>query len=68
MICAHYDAMLGFYGVDLGGRVARKHLGWYMDQAVTPTDLRRRVLTEQDPAEVLCLIADIIALPAKVAA
>ena len=25
------QAMLGFYGRDLGLRVARKHLGWYLD-------------------------------------
>ena len=30
-ICGHYEAMLGFYGRDLGVRVARKHLGWYLD-------------------------------------
>jgi len=45
LVAGHYEAMLGFYGVDLGGRVARKHLGWYMDHAGTGTDLRRRVLT-----------------------
>ena len=28
MICAHYEAMLDFYGAALGLRVARKHLGW----------------------------------------
>ena len=30
MVAGHYEAMLGFYGAALGGRVARKHLG---DQA-----------------------------------
>jgi tRNA-dihydrouridine synthase B len=32
----HYEAMLSFYGRVLGPRVARKHLGWYMDGAATP--------------------------------
>jgi tRNA-dihydrouridine synthase B len=41
----HYDAALAFYGADLGARVVRKHLGWYMDRAGTPPDLRREVLT-----------------------
>ena len=41
----HYAALLEFYGPELGGRVARKHLGWYMDRAQTPPELRRRVLT-----------------------
>ena len=31
LVCGHYEAMLGFYGRDLGVRVARKHLGWYLD-------------------------------------
>ncbi|MET4100715.1 tRNA-dihydrouridine synthase B [Roseovarius sp. MBR-78] len=45
MVAGHYEAMLGFYGAELGGRVARKHLGWYMDHAGTPPHLRRAVLT-----------------------
>ncbi len=53
MIQEHYEDMLRFYGADLGSRVARKHLGWYMDQAGTPAGLRRAVLTSRDPAQVL---------------
>ena len=34
-----------FYEKALGLRVARKHLGWYMDEAGTPEALRREVLT-----------------------
>ncbi|KIT18190.1 tRNA dihydrouridine synthase DusB [Jannaschia aquimarina] len=41
----HYEAILSFYGRDLGARVARKHLGWYMDAAGTPAASRRQVLT-----------------------
>ena len=40
MVCAHYQAMLSFYGDILGNKVARKHLGWYMDDAGTPSSLR----------------------------
>nr|WP_263618741.1 tRNA dihydrouridine synthase DusB [Seohaeicola saemankumensis] len=58
MVCGHYEAMLGFYGADLGLRVARKHLGWYMDQAGTGAALRRAVLTGRDPEAVLRLLAD----------
>jgi tRNA-dihydrouridine synthase B len=32
-VVGHYEAMLAFYGVDLGLKVARKHLGWYLDEA-----------------------------------
>ena len=57
----HYEAMLSFYGRDLGARVARKHLGWYMDGAGTPAALRARVLTAPDPAAVLALLPAAIA-------
>ncbi|MDG1290609.1 MAG: tRNA dihydrouridine synthase DusB [Lentibacter sp.] len=56
MITGHYEAMLTFYGVQLGARMARKHLGWYMDVANTPVALRREVLTATDMAQVLRLI------------
>jgi nifR3 family TIM-barrel protein len=51
MIMEHYEAMLSFYGQALGGRVARKHLGWYMETARTPQGLRRPVLTAESPQE-----------------
>lgn len=57
LVAGHYEAMLGFYGRDLGGRAARKHLGWYMDHAGTGADLRRRVLTAA-PDTVLHLLPD----------
>ncbi|WP_188476715.1 tRNA dihydrouridine synthase DusB [Primorskyibacter flagellatus] len=57
----HYDAILSFYGTDLGLRVARKHLGWYMDDAGTPADLRGRILRSRDTAEVLSLLPEALA-------
>jgi tRNA-dihydrouridine synthase len=48
--------MLEFYGVDLGLRVARKHLGWYMNVAGTGAVLRRSILTALSPAKVLALL------------
>ncbi len=54
MISMHYEAMLMFYGSELGGRVARKHLGWYLENA--DPQLRRALLTAQDPDAVLRLI------------
>lgn len=45
MVARHYEATLAFYGIELGARVVRKHLGWYMDEANTPPALRREVLT-----------------------
>ena len=50
--------MLDFYGLDLGLRVSRKHLGWYMDYAKTDPLLRKRILTCLDPKELYVLLAD----------
>ena len=61
MVSAHYEAMLSFYGSTLGGKVARKHLGWYMDRAGTPPDLRALVLTSPDPTQVLHYLPDALA-------
>lgn len=68
MVTEHYQAMLGFYGADLGMRVARKHLGWYMAQANTGAHLRRLVLTERDPAVVLRLLPDALVATTQEAA
>ncbi|WP_375690646.1 tRNA dihydrouridine synthase DusB [Pseudooceanicola sp. LIPI14-2-Ac024] len=61
MIAAHYEAILSFYGTALGTRVARKHLGWYMDAAGTPAALRQRILRSFDAAEVLSLLPRAVA-------
>ncbi len=58
MVSGHYEDLLSFYGTDLGNRTARKHLGWYMDEARTGPELRREILTERDPAGVLARLPD----------
>jgi len=58
MVTLHYEAMLSFYGPELGLRVARKHLGWYMDESGTPADLRRAVLTATDARAVLAALPE----------
>ncbi len=68
LIRGHYESMLGFYGPDLGLRVARKHLGWYMDRSGTPADLRRRIMTAVITRDVLTLIGDAVAHPQRDAA
>ncbi len=55
LVARHYEAILSFYGRDLGLRVARKHLGWYLDAAGVPRGL---VLSEEDPASVLRTLPD----------
>ncbi|MEP3297260.1 MAG: tRNA dihydrouridine synthase DusB [Pseudoruegeria sp.] len=68
MVIAHYEAMLSFYGPLLGNRVARKHLGWYLDDAKSPASLRKAVLVEQDPAKVIRLLPEALSANQEVAA
>jgi len=66
LVSALYGEMLGLYGVELGLRHARKHLGWALDIAAAcagaPDELRTthraRVLTATDPALVLHFLAE----------
>ena len=55
LISGHYEAMLEFYGADLGVKVARKHLGWYLAEAGVIGE-RSRLLVAETPAETLALI------------
>lgn len=56
MVLSHYEEMLRFYGTKLGLRVARKHLGWYMDHAGTSGTARRDILTAKTPEETMLLL------------
>jgi tRNA-dihydrouridine synthase B len=67
LVSALYGEMLGLYGIEIGLRHARKHLGWALDVAAAATagaadDLlrahRSRVLTETAPTLVLRLLAE----------
>jgi len=57
LMLAHYEDMLGEYGRALGVRVARKHLGWYLDAAGIgdPTG-RKALLTQEDPGRVIAAL------------
>ncbi len=68
MVAGHYEAMLDFYGPDLGLRVARKHLGWYMDVAQTDAILRKAILTAKTPAAVLSALPDALVTDVRQAA
>jgi tRNA-dihydrouridine synthase B len=61
MVSEHYEAMLEFYGSAMGLRVARKHLGWYLDTAGAPEALRRPLLTADSPAQVRRLLRSALA-------
>jgi len=68
--------VLAFYGEALGVRIARKHLGWYLDAAVADgaTDpeaaraLRRPLLTAERPAEGRALVERAFVAPLRSAA
>jgi nifR3 family TIM-barrel protein len=72
----HIEAMLQHYGVFLGLRNARKHIGWYLEQsgrsALSIKQWRRRLCTEDTYARVLSGLAqfydEAAALPAQGAA
>ena len=67
LVSQHYEAMLSFYGTDLGVRVARKHLGWYLAEAGSEAD-RATLLVAESPVETLALIARSFAAPDRRAA
>jgi tRNA-dihydrouridine synthase B len=50
LVIGHYEDMLSFYGAELGRRVARKHIGWYLEAAGI-TD--RSILTIDEPVQVI---------------
>jgi tRNA-dihydrouridine synthase len=56
IILAHYDDLLDHYGIWLGVRNARKHLGWYLETLLdTKAQIglwRSRLCQEEDPQRV----------------
>jgi nifR3 family TIM-barrel protein len=61
LIIGHYQAMLSFYGVALGVKTARKHLGWYMDLLEITKPQRHAVLTETNPDQTIAKLRTIFA-------
>ena len=66
LVSALYGEMLALYGVEIGLRHARKHLGWALSVAAATVNApehvvkshRGRVLTGNDPARVLIFLAE----------
>ncbi|WP_068414607.1 tRNA dihydrouridine synthase DusB [Labrenzia sp. OB1] len=62
LVNEHYEAILSHYGQAQGLRIARKHLGWYMDAAdggdACSGALRKTLMTSSQPAQVMRLAAD----------
>ena len=55
LMIEHYEAILSFYGRDLGVRTARKHLSWYLEDAGAMAH-RAAIVTAGDPEAVIRLI------------
>jgi tRNA-dihydrouridine synthase B len=55
-LAAHYEAMLLHYGVDVGVKIARKHIGWYSKGLPGSAEFRAAVNQSADPASVRDLI------------
>ena len=58
LLLEHYEAMLGFYGRDLGVRVARKHLVWALERIDGTALLRARVVRLDSPEAVVEAVRD----------
>ncbi|MBO6857683.1 MULTISPECIES: tRNA dihydrouridine synthase DusB [Roseibium] len=64
LVVEHYEAILGHYGERQGVRIARKHLGWYLDETTSagaadiPGSVRKTLMTSNQPSEVIRLASD----------
>lgn len=64
LVLSHYEDMLSHYGERAGVRIARKHLGWYLEAAGldgVPAALKRQLMTSNNPQEVIRLTEDLFA-------
>ena len=53
LMIEHYEAMLSFYGADLGVRVSRKHLGWWLERMPGGAVVRQKVMRMTEPGDVI---------------
>jgi tRNA-dihydrouridine synthase B len=58
LMLEHYDMILGFYGRDLGVRIARKHLSWALARVPGAQDLRDRMVRLSEPRDVIRLLRE----------
>jgi nifR3 family TIM-barrel protein len=65
LILEHHEMMLSHYGAAQGMRIARKHLGWYLDRfaPAAPAALRAAILTGTAPAAMSPLIRAVFSAP-----
>ncbi|MEM9716500.1 MAG: tRNA-dihydrouridine synthase, partial [Pseudomonadota bacterium] len=68
IVLDHYAAMQEFYEGEIAVKMARKHLGWYMDDLPITSETRKAILTEKNPETVKAMVADLPWSDLKVAA
>ncbi len=61
IVLTHYDDMLSHYGVAVGSRIARKHLGWYSKGLPGSAEFRAAVNRTEDVSAVKAMIRDFYA-------
>ena len=54
-ILAHLESIYAFYGEETGVRVARKHLGWYLEKMQDAPDVRRELMAASTSASQFAL-------------
>jgi tRNA-dihydrouridine synthase B len=57
-VLAQFRHSLSHYGVELGRRVVRKHLGWYAERLEAGRSLRDALVRASDPEPLLESLAD----------
>ena len=58
VVVEHYKRMLDHYTPPVGVKIARKHLGWYLDALAPETSLRRDILTADGPETIAALLPE----------
>jgi tRNA-dihydrouridine synthase B len=56
IVLGHYEDMLAHYGTAVGGRIARKHIGWYSKGLPGSAEFRAVVNRTEDPQTVKAMI------------
>jgi tRNA-dihydrouridine synthase B len=59
-ILAHLESLYVFYGEETGLRVARKHLGWYLEKLQDAPDVRRELMAATTSASQFALSKKIL--------
>lgn len=51
-VLEHFEAMLEHFGIVMGARMSRKHLGWYSAGKPYSAEYRSKVMNETDPQKI----------------